>query len=232
MGAARRKGGSREEQGLQAHYDSIISWFEDAMPNPQTELSYASPFGLLVAVMLSAQCTDKRVNLITPPLLRAFPTAERMAAATPLEVFEYIASCSYPNSKAKHLVAMARRLAQDFQGEVPQTREELLSLPGVGEKTANVMLSVGFRQPALAVDTHVHRVARRLGLTRNATTPSATEKQLKAHVPEELWGKAHHWLILHGRYICKARAPQCHECGLAPLCPSAKERMEKKDGDA
>lgn len=224
---AKMQGGknSRGDKALQAHYDQIIAWFESAMPTPKTELHYDSTFGLLVAVMLSAQCTDKRVNLITPPLLKAYPTAERMAAATPLEVFEYVASCSYPNSKAKHLVAMAQRIVQEFHGEVPQTQKELTSLPGVGEKTANVMLSVGFGKPALAVDTHVHRVTRRLGLTRNAKTPKETEQQLKAHIPEALWGKAHHWLILHGRYICKARTPLCGECGLAHLCPSAKDVM-------
>lgn len=222
MGEKKSVTTSQKEKMLQAHCTRVIAWFENAMPAPQTELHYSTPFGLLVAVMLSAQCTDKRVNLLTPPLLNAFPTAERMAAATPLEVLEYISSCSYPNSKAKHLVAMANRLTKEFQGMVPQTKEELLTLPGVGEKTANVMLSVCFGKPALAVDTHVHRVARRLGLTYNAKTPNQTERQLKARIPEELWSKAHHWLILHGRYVCKARVPLCLECGLSKLCPSSK----------
>lgn len=221
MNATRKGNTLSQERALQAHFDQVIGWFADAMPTPRTELHYNTPFGLLVAVMLSAQCTDKRVNLIAPQLLAAFPTAERMAAATPLEVLAYISSCSYPNSKAKHLVAMAQQLTANFHGEVPQTQKELTSLPGVGEKTANVIRSVAFGQPALAVDTHVHRVARRLGLTRNAKTPSETERQLKAHIPMELWSKAHHWLILHGRYLCKARAPLCTQCGLQALCPSA-----------
>lgn len=221
MNAVRKGNTSSPKASLQAHYDRIIDWFADAMPAPKTELHYDTPFGLLVAVMLSAQCTDKRVNLITPPLLAAYPSAERMAAATPLEVLAYISSCSYPNSKAKHLVAMAQQLTAKFHGEVPQTQKELTSLPGVGEKTANVIRSVAFGQPALAVDTHVHRVARRLGLTRDAKTPSDTERQLKEHIPVELWSRAHHWLILHGRYLCKARAPLCAQCGLRAQCPSA-----------
>lgn len=227
MNAARTGQRAGKERELQAHYDRVIAWFEDAMPAPRSELHYDSPFGLLVAVMLSAQCTDKRVNLITPALLAAYPTAASMAAATPLEVLAYISSCSYPNSKAKHLVAMAQQLNERFHGEVPQTQQELTSLPGVGDKTANVIRSVAFGQPALAVDTHVHRVARRLGLTCNAKTPSETERQLKAHIPEELWSKAHHWLILHGRYLCKSRTPLCAQCGLLELCPSAEQGKNK-----
>lgn len=225
MNASRRVDTPGKSTSLQARYDAVIAWFSAAMPTPRTELHYDTPFGLLVAVMLSAQCTDRRVNLITPPLLTAYPTAERMASASPLEVLAYISSCSYPNSKAKHLVAMAQQLVAKFHGEVPRTQEELTSLPGVGEKTANVIRSVAFGQPALAVDTHVHRVARRLGLTQRAKTPGETERQLKAHIPEALWGKAHHWLILHGRYLCKARAPLCEQCGLQSLCPSAEKKQ-------
>lgn len=188
------------------------------MPEPQTELHYADPFQLLVAVILSAQCTDKRINQITPALFSRFPSAHAMAMADADEIYEYISSVSYPNNKAKALAGMARRLEEDFGGEVPSTREELESLPGVGRKTASVMLSVVFGQPAMAVDTHVFRVAERIGLTTGSKNPLTTEQTLLRYIPAELVGKAHHWLILHGRYICKARNPLCGECPVNRSC--------------
>ncbi len=188
------------------------------MPVAETELHYSSPYELLVAVILSAQCTDKRVNQITPELFRRFPKPERMAEAEPAEVFDYIRSCSYPNNKAKHLVGMARMLIGDFNGIVPDDIDELQKLPGVGRKTANVIASVVYEKPAFAVDTHVFRVAARIGLTANAKTPLETEKQLMEHFPPELVPQAHHWLILHGRYVCLARNPKCPKCGLTGVC--------------
>lgn len=199
-------------------YEKVIAWFQEQMPVAETELNYTTPYELLVAVILSAQCTDKRVNMITPPLLHDFPTPEAMAATTPEVVFEYIRSVSYPNNKAKHLVGMARMLVERFNGEVPDTLEELIKLPGVGRKTANVIQSVAFNKAAMAVDTHVFRVSNRIGLTTHSKTPLATEKELVKHIPEELIGKAHHWLILHGRYICQARKPKCDICGLQMMC--------------
>lgn len=190
------------------------------MPVAETELHYHDPYQLLVAVILSAQCTDKRVNLITPALFKRFPTAEKMAEVEPEEVFEEIKSCSYPNNKAKNLVGMARMLVSDFHGRVPEEMEELLKLPGVGRKTANVILSVVFNKPAMAVDTHVFRVSARLGLTVGSKTPEETERQLVKLFPPELLPVAHHWLILHGRYVCQARKPLCGECGLREFCPS------------
>ena len=210
--------------GLVEHYQQVLAWFREAMPIAETELNYKDPFSLLVAVMLSAQCTDKRVNLVTPALLEAFPTPEAMASATPEDVFPYIKSVSYPNSKANHLVGMARMLVERFGGEVPETLEELIQLPGVGRKTANVMQAVVWHKPAMAVDTHVFRVSHRLGLVPDsATTPYAVEQELTRHIPEADIPTAHHWLILHGRYVCTARNPQCTTCGLRSLCPSAKE---------
>lgn len=202
-------------------FDKVISYFKEAMPVAETELNYDSPFSLLVAVILSAQCTDKRVNLVTPRLMHDYPTAEAMALATPEVIFEYIKSVSYPNNKAKHLVGMAQMLMRDFGGEVPDTLEELVRLPGVGRKTANVIQSVVWGKAAFAVDTHVFRVSHRLGLvTARCTTPYSVEKELTRHIPGELIPIAHHWLILHGRYTCVARKPKCEECGLQAWCKS------------
>ena len=203
-------------------YDRVIAYFEQAMPVAETELHYEDPFQLLVAVILSAQCTDKRVNMITPALFRDFPTAEAMAATTPDVVYEYIRSVSYPNNKAKHLVGMAQMLVRDYGGQVPDTLEELVKLPGVGRKTANVIQSVVFHKATMAVDTHVFRVSHRIGLVpASCTTPLATERELVKYIPESLIPKAHHWLILHGRYVCTARNPKCAECGLNGICKAA-----------
>lgn len=199
-------------------FERVISYFQKEMPVAETELIYQTPYELLVAVILSAQCTDKRVNQITPDLLRRFPTAEKMAEAESAEVFDYIRSCSYPNNKSKHLVGMARMLINDFGGEVPDDIDELQKLPGVGRKTANVIASVVFNKPAMAVDTHVFRVAARIGLSVNSKTPLETERQLVEYFPEELLPLAHHWLILHGRYTCLARSPKCDKCGLTEVC--------------
>lgn len=200
-------------------YDKIIAYFEQAMPVAETELHYETPFHLLIAVILSAQCTDKRVNMITPPLFKDFPTPEALAATTPEVVYEYIRSVSYPNNKAKHLVGMAQMLLKDFNGEVPGTLEELVKLPGVGRKTANVIQAVVFNKAAMAVDTHVFRVSHRIGLVpKSCTTPFATEKELVKYIPDAIIPKAHHWLILHGRYTCTARSPKCEECGIKEWC--------------
>lgn len=199
-------------------YDFVTDYFKRTMPVAETELEYENPFHLIVAVILSAQCTDKRVNLITPALLSRFPDAASMAEADPAEIFDYIRSCSYPNNKAKHLSGMARKLVELFDGQVPSEIEELQKLPGVGRKTANVIASVVFNKPAMAVDTHVFRVAARIGLVANARTPLATEQQLVKYFPEDLISVAHHWLILHGRYVCKARKPECGNCGLTAVC--------------
>lgn len=197
----------------------VIEYFSREMPVAETELEYhGDPFRLIVAVILSAQCTDKRVNLITPELINRFPTPQKMAEADPAEVFDYIKSCSYPNNKSKHLVGMAQKLIDLFGGEVPSDVEELQKLPGVGRKTANVIASVFYNKPALAVDTHVFRVAERIGLSTNAKTPLATEQQLVKYIPENLIPQAHHWLILHGRYVCTARKPNCGKCGLTEVC--------------
>ena len=199
-------------------YDGILAWFEQQMPAPQSELHYASHFQLLVAVMLSAQCTDKRVNHVTPALFEAFPTPGAMAEADVEQVLHYISSVSYPNSKAAHLVAMARRLTEVYEGVVPADIDELQTLPGVGRKTANVVCAVAFGQPTMAVDTHVFRVAERLGLTTDSKNPLQTERQLVRHIPTPLVPKAHHWLLLHGRYVCLARKPKCEQCGLQQWC--------------
>ncbi len=188
------------------------------MPVAETELHYGSPFQLLVAVILSAQCTDRRVNMITPALFEAFPTPESLARADEAQVFGLIRSCSYPNSKARLLVGMARMLVAEFGSQVPDTLQELIRLPGVGRKTANVMLSVVFDRPAMAVDTHVFRVAERIGLTCHSRTPLQTEQTLVKHIPEADIPRAHHWLILHGRYVCKARRPECEKCFLTHAC--------------
>lgn len=200
-------------------YAAVVAYFSQAMPEAETELHFQSDFHLLVAVMLSAQCTDKRVNLVTPALFEAYPTAEAMAAASEESVLAYIKSVSYPNSKARHLVATARQLVERFGGQVPETLEELTSLPGVGRKTANVVMSVAFGQARMAVDTHVFRVSHRLGLVgAKARTPLAVETELVRNFPEDVIPRAHHWLILHGRYVCTALRPHCLECGLQRAC--------------
>ena len=199
-------------------YKGIIDWFSIIMPVAESELHYKDPYQLLIAVILSAQCTDKRVNQITPALFEAFPTPEVLAATTSEVVFEYIRSVSYPNNKSKHLVGMAQKLMSEFNGNVPSDVDELQKLPGVGRKTANVIASVIFNKPAMAVDTHVFRVSNRIGLTLNSKTPLETERELVKHIPENLIPKAHHWLILHGRYVCLARKPKCDECGIKQWC--------------
>ncbi|MGB4400423.1 MAG: endonuclease III [Daejeonella sp.] len=199
-------------------YKAFVEYFSSHQPDAETELNYTNPFELLVAVILSAQCTDKRINQITPALFERFPDAPSLADATPEEVFKYIRSVSYPNNKSKHLVGMAKKLISEFGGIVPSDIKDLQTMPGVGRKTANVIASVVFNAPAMAVDTHVFRVANRIGLTRNATTPLAVEKQLVKFLPQDRIYVAHHWLILHGRYICVARNPKCHVCPLTWFC--------------
>lgn len=203
-------------------YKGVIEWFTQNMPSPKTELHYTNTFELLVAVILSAQCTDKRVNLITPALFEAFPTPQAMANATVENIYSYIKSVSYPNNKAKNLSAMAKKLFVDFNSEVPSDIDQLQTLGGVGRKTANVIASVVFGQSAMAVDTHVFRVSRRIGLTVGAKTPRAAEDQLMKYFPKELVPDAHHWLILHGRYVCTARNPKCENCGIFGWCKSKK----------
>ncbi|MBN8835670.1 MAG: endonuclease III [Sphingobacteriia bacterium] len=205
-------------------YHFIIDYFQQHAPNAETELIYDSPYELLVAVILSAQCTDVRVNQTTPAIFRRYPNPQKLAKATFDELFPLIKSISYPNNKTKHLIGMANMLLEKFNGEVPMTVDELIQLPGVGRKTANVVTSVIDKQPNMAVDTHVFRVSARLGLTTNATTPLAAEKQLIQYIPEELVHKAHHWLILHGRYTCLARNPKCGECGLTEICKYYKQK--------
>ena len=219
-------------------YRRVIEYFEQAMPVAETELHYGSPFQLLVAVVLSAQCTDKRVNMVTPALFAAYPTAEAMAQASEEDIFSYIHSVSYPNNKSHHLAGLSRMLVEEFGGEVPDDRDQLQRLPGVGRKTANVVEAVYFDRPAMPVDTHVFRVANRIGLTVNSKTPLQTERELVKYIPEQLLPKAHHWLILHGRYVCQARKPKCGECGLTEVCcffrrqeTGDKEMGDKKTGD-
>ena len=195
-----------------------MSWFKEHMPNAETELHYTNPYELLVAVILSAQCTDKRVNMVTPALFKQYPVPELLAKAGFEDVEPFIRSVTFANNKTKHLIGMAQMLVNDYHSEVPDTIEELVKLPGVGRKTANVIISVVFNKPGMAVDTHVFRVSARIGLTRNATTPLQTEQQLVANIPKDLLAIAHHWIILHGRYICVARRPKCEECGLKPAC--------------
>lgn len=215
-------------------YQYVLSYFQQHVPEAETELIYDNPFQLLVAVILSAQCTDKRVNLTTPALFERYPSPKDLSATSFDELFPLIRSISYPNNKTKHLIGMARMLMERFGGNVPLTVEELVQLPGVGRKTANVITSVIDRQPNMAVDTHVFRVSARIGLTSGAKTPLAAEKQLIRYIPGELVHKAHHWLILHGRYVCTARNPQCVRCGLQEVCRHyqklliAKQRMEGK----
>ena len=203
---------------VKQRYEAVIERFEAKMPAPTTELEFGSPFQLLVAVILSAQCTDKRVNMVTPALFEAFPTAADMALATPDDIYPFIKSVSYPNNKAKSLAGMARRLHEEFDGELPADIDKLMTLPGVGRKTANVILAVVFGQSAMAVDTHVFRVSERIGLTTRSKTPLTTERALMRHIPADIVPRAHHWLILHGRYICKARKPLCDECFLSDVC--------------
>ncbi len=208
-----------------ALYEQVIKYFEKAMPVAETELNYSTPYELLVAVILSAQCTDKRVNMVTPDLFARYSTPAELAEAHPDEVFNYIKSISYPNNKAKHLVGMAQKLCSNFGGKVPNTLEELVTLPGVGRKTANVIQSVVFNKSAMAVDTHVFRVSHRIGLVpKRCTTPYSVEKELTKYFPSELIPKAHHWLILHGRYVCKARTPDCQLCGLTTMCKEYEKR--------
>jgi endonuclease-3 len=213
---------------IKERYEQVLAWFEQNNPLADTELEYTNPYELLVAVILSAQCTDVRVNLITPGFYKAFPDCDSLAAAGQEEVYELIKSCSYPNNKAKNLIGMARTLKDQFNGVVPAEVDELQRLPGVGRKTANVIASVVFRKPAMAVDTHVFRVSARIGLTRNARTPLETEKQLVRHIPEEKIHRAHHWLILHGRYVCQARKPKCDACGIRDWCRFYAKRKDAR----
>jgi endonuclease-3 len=213
---------------IKERYDGVIAYFQDAMPVAESELNYSNPFELLVAVILSAQCTDKRVNLTTPSLFEAYPTAEAMAEATAEDIFPYIRSISYPNNKARHLAAMARMLMEEFGGEVPSDLDALQRLPGVGRKTANVIGAVIWQKEVMPVDTHVFRVAARIGLTRGAKTPLQTELQLERHIPSHLLPIAHHWLILHGRYVCTARSPKCAKCGITAFCRHFLEQKAEK----
>ncbi|WP_142685585.1 endonuclease III [Chitinophaga polysaccharea] len=199
-------------------YAFVLKYFEEHAPNAETELIYDNPYQLLVAVILSAQCTDKRVNMTTPAIFAKYPDVYALSTATFDELFPLIRSISYPNNKTKHLIGMAQMVVEDFNGEIPATVPELIKLPGVGRKTANVITSVVHQQPNMAVDTHVFRVSARIGLTTNAKTPLQTELQLLKNIPKEKVHIAHHWLILHGRYICVARSPKCGECGLRPAC--------------
>lgn len=204
-------------------YDAVLQWFEQNMPIAESELVFHNEYELLVAVMLSAQCTDKRVNMVTPKLFEQYPTPQTLAQASEEDIFQIIRSISYPNAKAKHLKGMAEKLISDYQGKVPNTVEALQTLPGVGRKTANVVCAVAWNQPTMAVDTHIFRVSERIGLTTHSKNPLQTEKQLIQYIPKELIPKAHHWLLLHGRYICQARKPKCKECGIRKWCASAEE---------
>ena len=211
---------------IKQRFEGVLQWFEANMPVAESELHYRNPYELLVAVMLSAQCTDKRVNMVTPALFSAYPTADAMAEASAEDIFGYIRSVSYPNSKAQHLAGMARMLVERFGGQVPDTVEQLTQLPGVGRKTANVVCAVIWQQPTMAVDTHIFRVSERIGLTTGSKNPLQTEKVLTAHIPATVIPKAHHWLLLHGRYVCTARKPHCATCGLRPLCRYASKQKE------
>lgn len=203
---------------IKERYRGVLEAFAQSIPEPQTELHYESPYQLLVAVILSAQCTDKRINMVTPALFERFPTSAELAKATFEEVHPYVKSVTYPNAKSRSLIKMANILEDEFNGEMPRDIDNLMKLPGVGRKTANVILAVLWGDAAMPVDTHVFRVSNRIGLTRDSKTPLATEKTLCRHIPAELLPKAHHWLILHGRYVCKARKPDCQECVIAPFC--------------
>lgn len=205
-----------------ARYEYILDYFRKQMPEASSELQFGSAFQLLCATLLSAQCTDKRINLVTPALFQRYPTAKEMAKAEPDDVLEYVRSVSYPNAKSKHLVEMARKLVSDFGGEVPAEMDQLVTLPGVGRKTANVVQAVWFGKAAMPVDTHVYRVSHRLGLVpKTANTPEKVEQQLLKHIPEDEVARAHHWLLLHGRYVCTSQRPKCIQCILKDICPSA-----------
>lgn len=210
-------------------YQKVIDYFIENMPVAETELNHTNPYELIVATILSAQCTDKRVNIITPAFFERFPTPEALAVAQQEAVFDVIKSCSYPNNKAKNLVGMAKAVVEKFNGEIPVALNDLQTLPGVGRKTANVVASIAFNTAAIAVDTHVFRVTRRIGLSHNAKTPFETEKQLMQYIPKELWAVAHHWLILHGRYTCIARKPKCPECGLKDFCKEYNSKLKIAD---
>jgi endonuclease-3 len=209
-------------------FKHVLNYFKTHVPQAETELHYTNPYELLVAVILSAQCTDKRVNMVTPALFKDYPTAEALASASSETIFQYVKSISYPNNKSKHLVNMAKMLVNDFGGTVPSEVDDLVKLPGVGRKTANVIASVVYEKPAMAVDTHVFRVSARLGLTTNAKNPLQTEQQLIKHIPEDLVPRAHHWLILHGRYVCVARRPKCEICPLTDWCKYFSQVMKKQ----
>lgn len=217
---------------IKERFKRTIDYFLEHNPIPETELTYQNPFELIVSVILSAQCTDKRVNMITPALLQRYPNPDSMSKAKPEEIFEYIKSCSYPNNKAKHLSGMSRMLVKEFGGIVPSEPLSLQCLPGVGRKTANVVASVVFGKPVMAVDTHVFRVSNRIGLVKNAKTHLSVENQLTRQISLELIHKAHHWFILHGRYVCKARNPNCNQCGLSGFCNYYKEKVIKKKENA
>lgn len=213
---------------LKEKYDKILEWFSENMPLAKSELNYSTPFELLVAVVLSAQCTDKRVNLVTPALFKAFPSAKEMASASVDEILNYISSISYPNNKAKHLLGLSKALVDNFSGIVPEAQDKLQTLPGVGRKTANVVMAVAFNKPAMPVDTHVFRVSHRLGLVPNtASTPLSVEKKLVKNIPSSLLSDAHHWLLLHGRYVCKALKPDCENCGLSVYCSFKSKKIKK-----
>lgn len=212
-------------------FQGVLKWFQENMPVAESELTHHNPYELIVAVILSAQCTDKRVNMVTPAFFKRYPTIQKLAHADVDSIFELIKSISFPNNKAKHLLGMAQMIVGKFGGVVPPTVEELETLPGVGRKTANVVASIIYKKPVIAVDTHVFRVAARIGLSTNAKTPLETEKQLVEYIPEELRAIAHHWLILHGRYICVARKPKCPECGITKYCKYFEELQKKKQAD-
>ncbi|MBR4137559.1 MAG: endonuclease III [Bacteroidales bacterium] len=212
---------------IHTRYTKFIDYFAETMPIAESELRFMNPYQLVVAVILSAQCTDKRVNMTTPAFFERFPDAKMLAKATQDEVYQLIKSISYPNNKAKNLIGMAKALVDDFDGVVPDNLDDLQKLPGVGRKTANVVMAVAFNKPAMPVDTHVFRVSARIGLTNNAKTPLETEKQLVANIPQNLLSKAHHWLILHGRYVCVARKPKCEECGIKNICDFYQKNSKK-----
>jgi endonuclease-3 len=213
---------------LKEKFAFVVAFFQDNMPVAETELNHTNPYELIVATILSAQCTDKRVNIITPAFFQKFPKPQVLAKASVEQVFDVIKSCSYPNNKAKNLIGMAKKVVERFNGEIPSCLEELQELPGVGRKTANVVASIAFNTPAIAVDTHVFRVAGRIGLSKNSKSPAETEKQLMKGFPRELWAIAHHWLILHGRYTCTARKPKCEECGLNQVCNELQQKLKSK----